>query len=124
MYVVLDPDLLDNANSCWNHPFIIFASTQRSSGHVPWSFLQNSYKISTVNANWIARLVNEMEKTGLSLKDPFIGYLVTIAATIHLDKSLHAHADVSQSARQRYETCYKFVKNMSQTWPAMANAVS
>lgn len=107
-----------------NHPFIIFIGTERSSGHVPWSFLQNSYKVSTVNANWIARLVIEMSKAGLSLQNPFIGYLVTIAATIHLEKSLDANSDVANPARHRYETCYQFVKNLSNVWPAMSNSVS
>jgi hypothetical protein len=110
-------------DECRNHPFITFNGTQRSSGQVPWSFLQNSYKLSTVNANWIARLVDEMVKTGLTLQDPFIGYLVTIAATIHLEKSLSLNKDLAKPAKRRYQTCYRFVQDLSQIWPVMNHAV-
>ena len=98
-------------------------STRTLQGQVPWSFLQNSYKIATINANWTVRLISEMERSDFSLHDPFIGYLVTVAATVHLDKSLHKDSDVANSARQKFHKCRDFVAKLATEWPSMANAV-
>ena len=68
-------------------------------------------------------LITDMEKSNLSLHDPFIRYLVTIAATIQLDKSLNKNSEIADSARYRFGKCRDFVKKMSAQWPSMTNAV-
>jgi hypothetical protein len=68
-------------------------------------------------------LTTDMEKSNLSLHDPFIGYLVTIAATIQLDKSQNKSSEIADSARFRFERCREFVQKMSAQWPSMTTAV-
>lgn len=110
-------------NCSRNHPFIIFVNTQHLQGCVPWSFLQSSYKISTVNSDWIVMLITDMQRSNLYLHDPFVGYLVVIAATIQLDKSLHHNNEIAGPAMQKFEKCRDYVKFLSTYWPSMKNAV-
>jgi len=52
------------------------------------TFLQKSYEWSMIHANWVFRLLSEMDEAGFALHDPFISYLVAIAALIHLEHTL------------------------------------
>lgn len=114
---------LEFANAFRNHPFIVYTSTHHLKGRVPRSYLQNSYKICTINANWVVMLLKDMERSRISLYDPFLGYLVTIAATIHLDKSLRKNDDSVNSASQDFQLCYDFVRKMASVWPSLKNVV-
>lgn len=108
-----------------NHPFVVYTSTRHLKGQVPRSYLQNSYKICTINAHWIVSLLKDMERSRISLYDPFLGYLVTIAATIHLDKSLRKDDERARSARrQDFQLCRDFIQQMALMWPSMVNVVS
>lgn len=101
----------------------MYMSMRDSHGHVPWSFLQSSYKVSVTNANWIVRLIAEMDALGLYPREPYMGYLVAIAATVHLDRSAHNDKELAVSAQHRFRKCYEFVSREAIRWPNVANAV-
>ncbi|KAH7346096.1 hypothetical protein BKA66DRAFT_602766 [Pyrenochaeta sp. MPI-SDFR-AT-0127] len=108
---------------CLNHPFIIYAKTTRFKQRVPLTFLQKSYEYSMIHANWVFRLIDDMENAGLVVHDPFLGHLVAIAASIHLEHTLSQHAAVAASAKRKSDRCINFVKRMSEDWPNMLSAV-
>lgn len=107
-----------------NHPFIVYAKTSRLKQRVPLTFLQKSYEYSMIHANWVFRLIEDMDNAGLVMHDPFLGHLVAIAASIHLEHTLSQHAAVAASARRKSERCIDFVKGVSEEWPHMLSTVS
>ena len=114
---------LGRTNDLRNHPFIVYTSTRHLKGQVPRSYLQNSYKICTINAHWVVMLLKDMDRSRVSMYDPFLGYLVTIAATIHLDKSLRKNGERANAASQDFQFCYDFVRKMASIRPSLKNVV-
>lgn len=121
--IYLAMNILESADAPRNHPFIVYTSTRHLKGQVPRSYLQNSYKICTINAHWVVMLLKDMERSRISMYDPFLGYLVTIAATIHLDKSLRNNDNRANSASNDFQLCYDFVRKMAAIWPNVKNVV-
>jgi hypothetical protein len=72
-----------------------------------------------IHANWVFRLLSEMDDAGLALYDPFIGRLVAIAASIHLEHTLSQHQCVASSSQDKFDKCYQFVKKCARVWPTM-----
>ncbi|KAF2820158.1 hypothetical protein CC86DRAFT_471309 [Ophiobolus disseminans] len=109
---------------CLNHPFIIYVKTIRIKHQIPVTFLQKSYEYSMIHANWVFRLLNEMDDANLVIHDPFIGHMVAIAASIHLEHTLSQHHTVASSAKQKFDKCLNFVTRAAQEWPSMLVAAS
>ncbi|KAH8743836.1 hypothetical protein F5883DRAFT_31914 [Diaporthe sp. PMI_573] len=106
---------------CINHPFIIFMKTRRLRGRVPLTFLQQSYQTAGMYADWIYRLICEMDEASLMLEEPFAGYLVSIGASIHLERSLSASEDTAKSMTAKFDKCLGYVRRLASTWPNMTN---
>ncbi|KAI8933128.1 hypothetical protein NX059_009769 [Plenodomus lindquistii] len=106
-------------NCCINHPFIIHIKTSPLKDQVPLTFLQKSYEASLIHANWVTRMLSDMDEAGLMIHDPFIGHLVAIAASIHLEHTMSQYATVADSATQKFNKCLDFVRRLSREWPDM-----
>jgi hypothetical protein len=91
---------------------------------VPPSFLQKSYKSSLIHSRWVIRLIEEMEDAGLMLYDPFIGYLVALAATIQLEHTVSKHSDVAAAAKLSVKGAIRYLKKLSNYWRSTENLVS
>ncbi|PSN60162.1 hypothetical protein BS50DRAFT_579334 [Corynespora cassiicola Philippines] len=104
---------------CINHPFIIFMKTRQLGGRVPLTFLQKSYESSIIYANWVSKFVSEMETADLYLHDPFIGYMIGIATSIHIEHSISKNSAVASSARRKLRKCLNFLMKLSVEWPSM-----
>ncbi|KAI9150694.1 hypothetical protein HJFPF1_10470 [Paramyrothecium foliicola] len=102
---------------CLNHPFIIYIKTKELEGHVPLTFLQQSYEYSLIYSNWVLRLINDMQEAGLFLYDPFYGFMVTIAATIQLEQTLNKNETVANTAKVKFGKLREFLREMSKVWP-------
>ncbi|KAH7086447.1 hypothetical protein FB567DRAFT_71379 [Paraphoma chrysanthemicola] len=114
---------LSVVNCILNHPFIIHIKTARLKNRTPITFLQKSYESSLIHANWVYRLLNHMDEAQLMLHDPFIGHLVAMAASIHLEHMKSQYSTVAASAKQKFEKCFDFVKRVSQEWPRVQATV-
>ncbi|KAL6709243.1 hypothetical protein ACN47E_001650 [Coniothyrium glycines] len=108
---------------CLNHPFVIYIKISKLKVHVPLTVLQKSYNYSMIFANWVSTLVEDMENAGLPLRDPFLGHLVAIAASIHLEQTLSQHEAVATSARRKFEHCVNTVRKIADDWPRMLDKV-
>lgn len=106
-----------------NHPFIILMKTRYLRARVPSTFLQQSYQTARVYADWVCRLICEMEEANLMLYEPFAGYLVSIAASIHLERTLSEKRDAAASTTYKFEKCIGFVGKLAEMWPNMKNLV-
>ncbi|EUC39909.1 hypothetical protein COCMIDRAFT_41667 [Bipolaris oryzae ATCC 44560] len=106
-------------NCILNHPFIIHVKTAPLKHRIPLTFLQKSYEFSLIHANWVFRLLNHMEEAKLMLHDPFLGHLVAIAASVHLEHTRSQYPTVAGSAKQKFNQCFQFVKRLSKEWPRM-----
>ncbi|KAH6644655.1 hypothetical protein C7974DRAFT_25537 [Boeremia exigua] len=115
---------LSAVNCILNHPFIIHVKTARLKHKIPLTFLQKSYEFSLIHANWVFRLLNHMNEAELMLHDPFLGHLVAIAASVHLEHTRSQYPTVAASAKQKFDKCFDFVKRLSMEWPRMQIAVS
>ncbi|KAH8691754.1 hypothetical protein GQ44DRAFT_201388 [Phaeosphaeriaceae sp. PMI808] len=111
-------------NCILNHPFIIHVKTAPLKHKIPLTFLQKSYEFSLIHANWVFRLLNHMDEAKLMLHDPFLGHLVAIAASIHLEHTKSQYPTVAGSAKQKFNQCFDFVKRLSKEWPRMQAAAS
>jgi hypothetical protein len=98
---------------------MIHIKTVRLKQKIPLTFLQKSYEFSLIHANWVVRLLNHMDEARLMLHDPFLGHLVAIAASIHLEHTKSQYPTVAASAKQKFEKCLDFVRRLSQEWPRM-----
>lgn len=87
-------------------------------------FVQESYRHARIHADWIYRHLTEATRAALRLYDPFLGYLVAIAATLHLDQSVSSKANVAKAAEHKFVTCREFVRKLSESWPNISNFVS
>ncbi|KAG9186771.1 hypothetical protein G6011_09879 [Alternaria panax] len=110
---------LSVVNCTLNHPFMIHIKTVRLKQKIPLTFLQKSYEFSLIHANWVVKLLNQMDEARLMLHDPFLGHLVAIAASIHLEHTKSQYPTVAASAKQKFDKCRGFVKRLSQEWPRM-----
>ncbi|KAF7676700.1 hypothetical protein GT037_004912 [Alternaria burnsii] len=115
---------LSVVNCTLNHPFMIHIKTVRLKQKIPLTFLQKSYEFSLIHANWVVRLLSHMDEAKLMLHDPFLGHLVAIAASIHLEHTKSQYPTVAASAKQKFEKCLDFVKRLSQEWPRMQVSAS
>ena len=114
------------ANHHRHHPFIMFIKMQPliRNRKVPPSFLQKSYKSSLIHSRWVIRLIEEMEDAGLMLYDPFIGYLVALAATIQLEHTVSKHSDVAAAAKLSVKGAIRYLRKLSKYWRSTENLVS
>lgn len=101
----------------------MFIKLQHVIRKVPPSFLQKSYKSSLIHSRWIIRFLNEMDEAGMMLHDPFIGYLVAIAATIQLEHTLSKHSDVAAAARLSFASAIRYLKKLSRYWTSIQGLV-
>jgi hypothetical protein len=108
-----------------HHPFIMFIKMQPliRNRKVPPSFLQKSYKSSLIHSRWVIRLIEEMEDANLMLYDPFIGYLVAIAATIQLEHTVSKHLDVAAAAKLSVTGAIRYLRKLSKYWRSTENLV-
>ncbi|GIZ47226.1 hypothetical protein CKM354_001032300 [Cercospora kikuchii] len=116
--------LLDSACYCYlNHPFVIFMQARHLQTRLPLTFLQQSYHTARLYADWIFRLVVEMQEAGLQLYEPFTGYLVAIGASIHLEHASNEVATSGISSKEKFDQCLGFVDRLADMWPNMEKLV-
>ncbi|KAL2204251.1 hypothetical protein CC79DRAFT_1372259 [Sarocladium strictum] len=84
---------------CLHHPFVLFMNTRHHHNQVPLTTLQNAHHNSIIHSSWVIRHIIEMEGAGMSIYDPFIGYLVALAASIQLEHTLNNDPKVANAAR-------------------------
>lgn len=58
------------------------------------------------------------------MSDPLLGYSAAVVATIELQLSFTEDTTIRQEKRDRFYRCVKFVENIGQRWPHMAQLVS
>lgn len=64
-----------------------------------------------------------MEATQLDVVDPFLAYLVSIAASIHIEHSLSAESSITSAAKQKLATCLAYLERVSQVWPKVRKRI-
>lgn len=91
---------------------------------VPLTTLQKSHKDSMIHSSWVIRHIIEMEEAGMSIYDPFIGYLVALAASIQLEHTIHDNPKVANAARRKYDRAHTYLQRVAKIWPNVGNIVS
>ncbi|KAJ8115496.1 hypothetical protein OPT61_g2867 [Boeremia exigua] len=109
---------------CVNHPFIIFVKARRHGSRVPLTFLQKAHKDSLIYASWVARTISDMNDAQLDVLDPFLAYLVGIAASIHVEHSSNFEISIASSAKQKLATCMAYLMRVSQVWPKVRKRIA
>ncbi|GES64637.1 fungal specific transcription factor [Aspergillus terreus] len=111
--------LFHSTQGLLHHPFITMTKLRQMEGNIPSTFLQKSYESSLIHSRWIARFVREMTEVDWELRDPFIGYLCAIAATIQLEHTVRSNQQVVLQAKDDFRILVDFVTKASMHWPNM-----
>ncbi|KAL5356124.1 hypothetical protein BJX96DRAFT_94055 [Aspergillus floccosus] len=111
--------LFHSTQGLLHHPFITMTKLRQMEGNIPSTFLQKSYESSLIHSRWIARFVREMAEVDWELRDPFIGYLCAIAATIQLEHTVRSNQQVVLQAKDDFRILVDFVTKASMHWPNM-----
>lgn len=111
--------LFHSTQGLLHHPFITMTKLRQMEGNIPSTFLQKSYESSLIHSRWIARFVREMAEVDWELRDPFIGYLCAIAATIQLEHTVRSNQQVALQAKDDFRILVDFVTKASMHWPNM-----
>lgn len=108
-----------------NHPlFHIPLSKTSSVALKPPSFLQYTVDQALIHSGWTSRLVRIAQDLGHQINDPFIGYLVVVAASIHWIFSFTSDENIAKRARSDFDQCREFVLHMASRWPQFSQTVS
>lgn len=91
---------------------------------MPLTFLQKAHKDSLIYASWIAKNLTDMETANLNVLDPFLAYLIGIAATIHIEHSSNLDSSIANSARQKIATCMTYLSRVSSIWPKVQKRIN
>ncbi|KAK5045937.1 hypothetical protein LTR84_008723 [Exophiala bonariae] len=117
-------DKKPNTDHPRHHPFILFMKTRQQHGQVPLTTLQKSHQESMIHSSWVIRHIVEMEEGGMSIYDPFIGYLVALAASIQLEQTFNDNPRVANAARRKYEKAHVYLHKLADIWRNAANILS
>jgi len=77
-----------------------------------------------IHSSWVIRHIIEMEEVGMSIYDPFLGYLVALAASIQLEHTISDNPKVANAARRKYDKALAYLQRTTKIWPNVGNIVS
>ncbi|KAH8797961.1 putative C6 transcription factor [Xylogone sp. PMI_703] len=102
-----------------NHPFLYSSRPNNNSitMTVPNTFWKTSSEMAFIHSSWTVRLVDMVIEKEYQISDPFIGYTVAIAATIHLYYCRTVDSRVRSLAQTKLAKCIKFVEELGAVWP-------
>ena len=106
------------------HPFVLFMKTRRQHDQIPLMTLQKSHQEAMIHSSWVIRHVIEAEGANISLYDPFISYLVALAASIQLEHTISENPKVANAAHRKYDKARAYLQRMAKIWPNVGNIVS
>ena len=106
------------------HPFVLFMKTRRQDDQIPLTTLQKSHQDSMIHSSWVIRHIIEMEGANITLYDPFIGYLVALAASIQLEHTISDNPKVANAAYRKYDRGHAYLQRMAKIWLNVGNIVS
>lgn len=112
-------------HSMLNHPFLYSWRPQQSAQlAVPNTFWKTCSELALIHTTWIARLADMVSEKQYKVSDPFLGYCVAIAATIHIYYCRAADSTVREAAHAKLNTCLKFLAGLATVWPRFQETVS
>lgn len=116
---------LYHTNLCLlNHPLLLSLSLRNFRNSIPEIFLQHTSDLISSHTTWIIHFINYFEEKKFIVSDPLLGYSAAVVATIELQLSFTEDTTIRQEKRDRFYRCVKFVENIGQRWPHMAQLVS
>ena len=65
-----------------------------------------------------------MSDADISLHDPFVAHIVSIAATIHLENSISQDRAKASASRKKFQTLLAFVQDQADVWRNAKRMVS
>jgi hypothetical protein len=90
---------------------------------IPEIFLQHSSDMLSSHTNWIIHFVRYFEEKSFKVSDPFLGYCAAVVATIELQLSFTEDSAIRKDKQERFSSCVKFVHDLGEEWPHMAQMV-
>lgn len=106
-----------------NHPFLHLMKSRKDRSVRPPSFLQHTVDQILLHSSWLTKFVHFLDKKSFHINDPFLAHLISITATGHLFFLNSEDRGVAQQAQDGFNTCYGFVKEISNAWPHLKNTV-
>ncbi|RLL98765.1 hypothetical protein CFD26_103276 [Aspergillus turcosus] len=112
---------LYHTNLCLlNHPLLLSLGLRNFRNSIPEIFLQHTSDLISSHTTWIIHFINYFEEKNFIVSDPLLGYSAAVVATIELQLSFTEDKTIRQEKRDRFYRCVKFVEDIGQRWPHMA----
>ncbi|KAF7122712.1 hypothetical protein CNMCM5793_000822 [Aspergillus hiratsukae] len=112
---------LYHTNLCLlNHPLLLSLGLRNFRNSIPEIFLQHTSDLISSHTTWIIHFINYFEEKNFIVSDPLLGYSAAVVATIELQLSFTEDKAIRQEKRDRFYRCVKFVEDIGQRWPHMA----
>ncbi|KEF62477.1 uncharacterized protein A1O9_00450 [Exophiala aquamarina CBS 119918] len=92
-----------------NHPFLHLRKTNGRHRLCPPSFLQHATDQAILHSSWVARILQMCVEKELSILDPFIGHLASVAATICLFLQFSRDPELVSAASGHFEGLKAFL---------------
>ncbi|KIW19123.1 hypothetical protein PV08_03415 [Exophiala spinifera] len=99
-----------------NHPFLLTSRLQSLRLKIPNTFWGRSAEAALVHSTWVCRLITMVQGKGFDLSDPFLGYIVGVAATAQLFYSCSQNEELSRNARESFDKCMAFLDGQAAVW--------
>lgn len=77
-----------------------------------------------IHSNWVIRHIIELEDAGLAIYDPFVAYLVALAASIQLEHTINDNPKIASAAGRKYDKAHAYLQKTAKIWPSVGNIVS
>lgn len=92
-----------------NHPFLHLRRTNGRQRLRSPTFLQHTTDQAILHSSWVARILQMCMEKDFSIFDPFMGYLASVAATIHLFLRFSRDPELVSAASEHFEGCKAFL---------------
>lgn len=106
-----------------NHPLPVSARF-RSNERFPRTFSQATTDLVMLHSNWTGRLLEMMKEMSCEITDPFLGYCVSVAATVYLHFCQSENPSVREMSEASLANAKRVLRSLSARWPVMSQVVS
>lgn len=120
---ILSQMLYHGIQATLNHPFLHFFRKNDQQSVRPPSFQQHVIDHSILHSRWIVRLVELCQEKQFQLSDPFVGYLVSVTATVNFFLGFSKDKQLAAKAIENFDKCEDFVGQLAQKWKHLNHTV-
>ncbi|KAI1623112.1 hypothetical protein EDD37DRAFT_682606 [Exophiala viscosa] len=99
-----------------NHPFLLTSRLQSLKLKIPNTFWRTSSEAALLHSTWIVRLISMARGKDFELSDPFLSWVVGVAASAQLFYCCSQNDELRLTARDNFDKCKAFIDDQANVW--------